>query len=95
MWRLREGAHPVLTDEGGAILNEHTGRWTYLTPTGTAAVLALLAATDVDQAAAQYATVYSLPRERATADVRGVADSLTAQGLVHVEPSRRRRGWRR
>ncbi|MFI1184435.1 PqqD family peptide modification chaperone [Streptomyces sp. NPDC020799] len=95
MWQLREGTHPLLTDEGGAILNEHTGRWTYLTPTGAAAVLALLATTDVDQAAVQYAAVYGLPRERAAADVRAVADSLTTQGLVRTQPSRRRRGWRR
>ncbi|MFI9240970.1 hypothetical protein [Streptomyces sp. NPDC053079] len=33
MWRLCESAHAVLTDEGGAILDEHTGRWTQLTPT--------------------------------------------------------------
>lgn len=95
MWQLREGIHPILTDEGGAILNEHTGRWTYLTPTGAAAVLALLATTDVDQAAAQYAVVCGIGREQAAADVQGVADSLTTQGLVRTEPSRRLRRWRR
>lgn len=95
MWQLREGTHPVLTDEGGAILDEQTGRWTYLTPTAASAVLTLLASSAQDQAAAQYATVYGLPFERATADVQVVADALAAQGLIRVESSRRRRGWRR
>ncbi|BFO23103.1 hypothetical protein SHKM778_94910 (plasmid) [Streptomyces sp. KM77-8] len=45
MWQLRESAHPVLTDEGGAILDERTGRWTHLTPTASAAVMLLLAGT--------------------------------------------------
>ncbi|MFE4669403.1 hypothetical protein ACFRI7_31735 [Streptomyces sp. NPDC056716] len=45
MWQLRETAHPVLTDEGGAILDERTGHWTHLTPTASAALMLLLAGT--------------------------------------------------
>ncbi|MBH1934529.1 hypothetical protein I5Q34_09550 [Streptomyces sp. AV19] len=95
MWQLRDGVHPVLTDEGGAILNEHTGRWTYLTPTAASAALVLLAAADPDRAAVHFAANYGLPHERAAADVQAVAEALAAQGLVRTKPSRRLRGWRR
>ncbi|KNB51910.1 PqqD family peptide modification chaperone [Streptomyces caatingaensis] len=93
MWQLREGAHAVLTDEGGAILSERTGRWTYLTPTASAAVLLLLANDDEDRAAGQYAGLYELPAERAAGDVRAVCDALAGQGLVRTGTARRRRGW--
>ncbi|MGO4752908.1 hypothetical protein AB4212_30580, partial [Streptomyces sp. 2MCAF27] len=63
MWQLRESTHPVLTDEGGAILNEHTGRWTYLTPTASTAVMLLLASTTQDEAASRFAERYGIPGE--------------------------------
>ncbi|MFI9719239.1 PqqD family peptide modification chaperone [Streptomyces sp. NPDC052396] len=95
MWQLLDGAHPVLTNEGGAILSERTGRWTYLTPTASAAVLFLLAGNDEDQAAGQYAAAYGLPRHQAAADVRAVSDELATQGIAGTAVARRRRGWRR
>ncbi|MFB7496117.1 PqqD family protein [Streptomyces sp. NPDC056161] len=97
MWRLCEGTHPVLTDEGGAILSEQTGRWAYLTPTASAAVMLLLASTSREEAADQYAERYGVGAEQAAADVRTVAEALAAQGLAHngQAPARpRRRGWR-
>lgn len=95
MWQLHESAHPVLTDEGGAILDERTGRWTHLTPTASAAVLLLLASTTVEEAAAQYAQRYGLDTRHAASDVRTVADALAAQGLTTAKPaSRQRRWWR-
>ncbi|MFF3547479.1 PqqD family peptide modification chaperone [Streptomyces platensis] len=94
MWRLRESIHPVLTDEGGAILDERTGRWTHLTPTASAAVMLLLAGTTEEEAAGQYATRYGIGFEQAAADVRTVAAALTAQGLAATDPvSRRWWGW--
>lgn len=95
MWQLRESAHAVLTDEGGAILDEHTGRWAHLTPTAAAAVMLLLASTTEDQAAEQYAARYSIGTDQATTDVRTVAHALTTQGLVVTEPVNRRRWWGR
>lgn len=96
MWQLCEGAHPVLTDEGGAILDERTGRWTHLTPTAAAAVMFVLAGNTEEQAAGQYAARYSLPAERAARDVRMVLDSLTGQGLAPSPETaaRPRRWWR-
>ncbi|MEZ7005020.1 PqqD family protein [Streptomyces sp. AD55] len=98
MWRLREGTHPVLTDEGGAILSEQTGRWSYLTPTASAAVILLLASTTREEAAGQYAERYGIGVEQAASDVRTVAEALAVQGLAHdgQPPARpRRRWWRR
>ncbi|MEU6330523.1 PqqD family peptide modification chaperone [Streptomyces sp. NPDC047049] len=98
MWRLRESTHPVLTDEGGAILDERTGRWTYLTETASAAVMLLLAGGTEEEAAGQYATRYGTAFEQAAADVRAVAAALTAQGLAAKESLRRGRSrgrwWR-
>ncbi len=96
MWQLRESVHPVLTDEGGAILNECTGRWTHLTPAASAAVMLLLSGTTQEEAARQYAERYGIPAEQALGDVRGVADALTAQGLAtaaQTSPASGRRWW--
>lgn len=96
MWQLRERAHSVLTDEGGAILDEHTGRWTQLTPTAAAAVMLLLSCPTEQQAVDRFAERYRIPVEQAATDVRTVADSLTGKGLAQTanRPSRRR-WWRR
>lgn len=90
MWQLHEEAHPVLTDDGGAVLDERTGRWTYLTPTGSAAVMLLLACNSVEQAAERYADRYSIAQDRAAADIAEVAKHLTARGLTAQERPRRR-----
>lgn len=95
--RLRESTHTVLTNEGGAILNERTGRWTYLTPTATAAVMLLLAGTSEEQAASRFAERYGIGAEQAASDVRTVADTLAARGLAVTEPAPARlwsRWWR-
>jgi hypothetical protein len=93
MWQLRESAHAVLTDEGGAILDERTGRWTHLTPTAAAAVLLLLASVTEDQAASRFAERYGIPVRQAARDVRTVTDMLTSQQLTATTLGARR--WRR
>lgn len=93
MWHLREHAHPVLTDEGGAILDERTGRWTQLSPTAAAAVLILLSGTTMQQAAERFADLYRIGIDQATVDVRTVADALTSKGLAQSNPAQRPRPW--
>ncbi|GGU59955.1 hypothetical protein GCM10010211_26220 [Streptomyces albospinus] len=95
MWQLRERAHPILTDQGGAILDEHTGRWTQLTPTAAAAVMLLLSCPTEQQAADRFAQRYGIGAEQAATDIRAVASNLMAKGLAHdgQSPARRRR-WR-
>ncbi|MFC7791444.1 PqqD family protein [Streptomyces cinereoruber] len=96
MWHLCETAHPVLTEDGGAILSERTGRWSYLTPTASAAVMLLLASTTVEEASRQYAKRYGISAEQAADDVRTVASCLTAQGLARDEQTAPRRSrWTR
>jgi hypothetical protein len=95
VWQLCEHAHPVLTDEGGAVLDERTGRWTHLTPTAAAAVMLLLASTTTAQAINQYRERYGIGTEQAAADVGAVADTLTGQGLARTTPAPSRRPWSR
>lgn len=93
MWQLAESVHPALTDEGGAILDERTGRWTHLTPTASAALMLLLAGTTEEEAAGQYAQRYGIDATQAAIDVRTVTDALTARGLAAAEPVARGRWW--
>lgn len=95
--RLRDDVHPALTAEGGALLDERTGRWTHLTPTAAGALAALLDHDDRGRAIAAFAARYGIDTDRARADVRRVAADLTDRGLTApVEPVRRRtrRWWR-
>ncbi|MFB1044256.1 PqqD family peptide modification chaperone [Streptomyces chrestomyceticus] len=97
---LRESAHAVLTDEGGAILDERTGRWTHLTPSACAALLLLLSGATEAQAASGFAERYGIGAEQAARDVRAVAHTLADRGLTADSPpgpARSRRGgrWRR
>ncbi|MGD9486044.1 PqqD family peptide modification chaperone [Streptomyces sp. TRM70308] len=93
MWQLCERARPVLTDDGGAILDERTGRWKQLTPTASAAVMLLLSCSTEEQAANRYAQRYGIAREQAVADVRTIAGALVAQGLARDGQPAPRRWW--
>jgi hypothetical protein len=87
----------VLTDEGGAILSEQTGRWACLTPTASAAVMLLLASTSEEEAAGHFAERYGIGTAQAAADVRAVAEALAAQGVAHdgqAATQPRRRWWK-
>jgi hypothetical protein len=97
VWRLREGTHPVLTDEGGAILGERTGRWSYLTPIASAAVMLLLASISEEEAVGYFAERYGIGAGQAAGDVRTVAEALATQELAHegeAAARTRRRGWK-
>ncbi|MFE7130879.1 PqqD family peptide modification chaperone [Streptomyces sp. NPDC057638] len=99
--RLREHAHPVLTDEGGAILDERSGRWTHLTPTAAAALLVLCASSTHEQAVGQYAARYPITPGQADTDITAVTIALAAAGLAgtggpcaSANRRTRRRWWR-
>ncbi|MGW7641839.1 PqqD family peptide modification chaperone [Streptomyces decoyicus] len=94
MWQLRKTAHLVLTDDGGAILDERTGRWTQLTPTSSAAVMLLLAGGSEDDAARQYAARYGIDADQAAKDIAGVASSLTERGIATTTTATLRSRWR-
>ncbi|MFJ8764674.1 PqqD family peptide modification chaperone [Streptomyces clavifer] len=90
---MAESAHPVLTDEGGAILDERTGRWTHLTPAASAALMLLLAGTTEEEAAGHYAQRYGIDAGQAAVDVRMVGAALIALGLATQEPVSRHHWW--
>lgn len=94
MLQLSERAHPVLAEDGGAVLNAGTGRWTHLTPVAAAAVMIMCSTNTEDEAAEQYAARYGLPVDRARVDLQTVRDALKAAGLTTTAPARGRR-WRR
>ncbi|MGD9484742.1 hypothetical protein WDH52_16025 [Streptomyces sp. TRM70308] len=95
MPRLADRVHPVLTGEGGALLDAHHGRWTYLTPTAAAALAVLLTTDDMHRAVAEYAARYGLSPRQAADDLTGLWASLTHRGLTAVTPPRGRRRLRR
>ncbi|SEB31739.1 PqqD family peptide modification chaperone [Streptomyces melanosporofaciens] len=92
MWQLLNGVHAALTDEGGAILDERSGRWSHLTATAACAVRLLRSCSSEEQATARYAQRYGIPLAQAATDVRAVAETLIAKGLATYggRPSRRR-----
>ncbi|WP_438453151.1 PqqD family protein [Streptomyces asiaticus] len=94
MWQLRDGTHAALADEGGALLDEHSGRWMYLTATAAAAVMLLRTCSSEEQAAVGYAQRYGIPTAQAAADVRTVAETLVAEGLATYGGAPSRRRWR-
>ncbi|GAA3845910.1 hypothetical protein GCM10022243_10150 [Saccharothrix violaceirubra] len=102
MRRLREGVHPALTDEGGVLLDEHTGTWTLLTPTAASAFTTLLAAPDLDTAATRFACLHRIDPDVAGRDLRAVDRRLREDGLLTTGPDRPptttdrlRKWWRR
>ncbi|GAA2698418.1 MULTISPECIES: PqqD family peptide modification chaperone [Actinosynnema] len=98
MWRLREGVHAVLTDEGGTLLDERTGRWTDLSPSASTAARLVLDADTEHRAVEDFAARYGLAHERAAADLDALARDLAGRGLLLSgmaghQPPRWLRGW--
>jgi hypothetical protein len=82
VWRLRNGVHPALSAEGGALLDERSGRWTALTPTGVTALRLLLTAVSTEQAGDRFAVHYRIDQSTGRRDVEDVATSLAGAGLL-------------
>ncbi|WP_016697755.1 MULTISPECIES: PqqD family peptide modification chaperone [Actinoalloteichus] len=95
MLRLRADVHHALTGEGGALLDERTGRWTYLSPSASMALRALLHSDSMEQASRVYADRYGVDPLVARSDLEQVVDAV--RGLLHQHRTsvRRRRWWSR
>jgi hypothetical protein len=91
--RLRDGVHPVLTQEGGALLDERSGQWTQLGHTAAIALHVLLTAPDRDHAVARYAGWFAVPHGQADQDVRALEQALAGRGLLATARTGRTR-WR-
>ncbi|MEU9338862.1 lasso peptide biosynthesis PqqD family chaperone [Streptomyces sp. NPDC048290] len=70
------------TDDSAVLLNERTGGYWQLNPTGARVLGDLLAGRTEEETATGLADAYGIPRERAVADVAHLLDRLRAQGAV-------------
>lgn len=93
MLRWRSGIHTALTAEGGVLLDERSGGWTFLA--GSASIAAhLLTTVDAEQAVTSYASRFRIPNEQASSDLKSVTDALTVAGKL-IDDQPRRSAWRR
>ncbi|MGH3694703.1 MAG: lasso peptide biosynthesis PqqD family chaperone [Pseudonocardiaceae bacterium] len=70
------------TDDGLVLLDERTGRYWQLNPTGAHVLAALLEGRHPDDIAAGLATRYRIDVQQARSDVTALTDHLRAANLV-------------
>lgn len=80
--RLRPDLTTTPTDDGLVLLDERTGRYWQLNPTGAHVLAALLEGRHPDDIAADLATHYRIDIHQAQHDVTTLADQLRAANLV-------------
>lgn len=72
------------TDYGAVLLDEGSGQYWTLNPTGALIMRELLDGRDSDEAVKTVVERYRVDRLAATKDVRGLVDQLLEAGLVRV-----------
>ncbi|WKX73386.1 lasso peptide biosynthesis PqqD family chaperone [Streptomyces sp. XD-27] len=80
--RLRDGVSRADTDEGIALLDEDTGQYWNLNPTGAQALRTLLAGGTPEQAARELTEAYDVDAETARVDVTELVATLRSAGLL-------------
>ncbi|GAA1963550.1 lasso peptide biosynthesis PqqD family chaperone [Amycolatopsis minnesotensis] len=80
--RLRPDITTTDTGDGTVLLDERTGRYWQLNPTGAQVLDALLSGQRTEQIAARLAAENHLDTEQALRDVTALADRLHAANLV-------------
>lgn len=70
------------TDDGRVLLDERTGRYFQLNPSGALVLDALVSGTELPQAARLLTQRYSITHDRAVADVTALIDQLRTAGLL-------------
>ncbi|MFH8477013.1 lasso peptide biosynthesis PqqD family chaperone [Streptomyces sp. NPDC018000] len=80
--QLRADVATTATEHGTVLLDERTGRYWQLNPTGTRVLHDLLAGRDPEQIAADFATTYDLTLDKARRDVTTITDQLQAATLT-------------
>jgi coenzyme PQQ synthesis protein D (PqqD) len=81
--RLRKGISVTETEDGTVLLDQRSGKYWQLNPSGALILSTLLAGGTAEQAAGAVAARYPVDTDRALADVRALVDSLRAARLVH------------
>ena len=88
--KLRDGVSTAETEYGMALLDEDTGRYWNLNPTGTLVLCRLLDGATATQAVDELAGQYAVDRETAGRDVEELIGDLRSAGLVEQSPPQRR-----
>ncbi len=89
MLRLRQGIAYAETDYGAALLDERSGRYWSLNPTGTVALRVLLGGGGPTDAAAAVTDTYDVDATTADREVRALLTDLRAAGLVATDAADR------
>ena len=89
-FKLRDGVSTAETEYGMALLDEDTGRYWNLNPTGALVLCRLLDGGTSAQAVDELAEQYAVDRETASRDVEELMDDLRSAGLVEQSLSQRR-----
>lgn len=79
---LRTGVSTAETDAGLTVLDEDSGEYFNLNPTGALVLRVLLDGGTPDDAVARLMAAYDVDRETAEADVRDLVSTLESAGLV-------------
>ena len=88
--KLRDGVSTAETEYGMALLDEDTGRYWNLNPTGTLVLRRLLAGGTATRVVDELAEQYAVDRETAGRDVEELIGDLDSAGLVEQSPPQRR-----
>jgi Coenzyme PQQ synthesis protein D (PqqD) len=80
--RLRPDLATTDTDDGLVLLDERTGRYRQLNPTGAGVLRALLAGHDPDHIAQDLVTRYRIDPQQAQHDITALTEQLSAAKLV-------------
>jgi uncharacterized protein (UPF0261 family) len=80
--RLRADVSVADTDYGQVLLDERTGHYWQLNPTGVVVVKALLDGADENAAVAALTSAYSVGEAQARQDVSALVEGLRGAGLV-------------
>lgn len=80
--RLRDGVSVADTEYGVVLLDEVSGEFWNLNPTGALVLRALLAEGSVERATEELTVQYAVDRENASRDVRELLTALTTAGLI-------------
>jgi Coenzyme PQQ synthesis protein D (PqqD) len=82
--RLRPDVTSTATDDGLVLLDERTGRYWQLNPTGAYVLDRLLAGLEPDGIAGELTDRYALDPGRALRDVTALAERLGTAGVVEA-----------
>ena len=80
--KLRDGVSTADTDYGVALLDENSGQYWNLNPTGALVLQMLLAGGTPAQAVQELTAQYEVNADTASRDVEDLVDSLHSAGLV-------------